>query len=444
VSNLARTRRLAAPGAMVGSVATGVAAQVLLVVSGVIVARALGPEDRGVVALVFVLVAVVGQIGSLGVPSAVTYWIAARGTSPHALLRELRRFRVAQLLVMLAAHVALLYLVLDPRTSASIVLLGGLSLLTTIAAVSQLYGLAVLQGLHRFRAFNAVRILNGALYTLAVIGLWVVDEATLVSVTLAYVAAAVVAAFATWLVVLRSAPRQDGVSGVPVRKLVGFGARSLLGSSPPVETFRLDQLLVGLVLSPVALGYYVVALSFTTLSRLVGQSIGMVTFPRVTAARGRAQQLRLARVDFLLGCVLCGTATVVLLVAMPGLLPLFFGTEFDAAVAPAQVLLVGGLFAAVRRILVDATRGFGWPLWGAAAEAATLLVVPGLLVASWFTESLTVMAAVVTAANFLGLLVSAPALFAFVHDRPRLRGPSRGEERLRTELAPRPLADDAN
>lgn len=428
---------------MVGSIATAVAAQLLLVASGVIVARALGPEDRGVVALIFVLVTVVTQAGSLGAPSAVTYWIAARRTSAGSLLRELRGFRIVQLIVILAVHVGLIFVVLQPRTSASIVLIGCLSLVATAAAVSQMYGLAVLQGLRRFGAFNAVRIMNGALYTVAVVGLWAADAATLESVTIAFVATGVVAAIGTWLAVSRVVSGGED-SDVSARQMVSFGLRSLLGSSPPVETFRLDQLLVGLVLSPIALGYYVVALAFTNLSRLVGQSIGMVTFPRVTAEPDRRRKLRLVRGDFLLGCVVCGAATVALVLAVPRLLPFFFGSAFEPAVVPAQVLLVGAFFASVRRILVDATRGAGWPLWGAVAEAATLTVVPAVVIASWVTDSLTAVAVLVTAANFVGLLAVAPALFSFVYGRPHVldRAAHVDPRSSRAEIAQRPLADD--
>ena len=90
---------------------------------------------------------------------------------------------------------------------------------------------------------------------------------------------------------------------------MSFGLRSLFGSSSPFETFRLDQLLVGLVLTPVALGYYVVALAFTNLTRFLGQSIGMVTYPRIAAATDRSSQLRILRHDFALGASASGGLT---------------------------------------------------------------------------------------------------------------------------------------
>jgi O-antigen/teichoic acid export membrane protein len=395
---------------MAGSIATGIAGQVVLVASGIVVARALGPENRGVLALVVVISAIATQVGSLGVPVSVTYWIATEQWNPRSLLRGLRRFRNMQLGAILAAQAVLILVVLEPRSPSGFLGVAFLSLVATASGLSQMYGLAVLQGLRRFRAFNALRILNGALYVGGVVALWGVSRATLTSITLAVIGASVVAALATWGVVLRlTAPAQDW-SEVETPRIVSFGLRSLFGSSPPIETFRLDQLLIGLVLPPLALGYYIVALAFTNLSRFVGQSIGMVTYPRVAATADGDSRLRILRRDFVLGVVVCGMLTLILVAVVPWLLPLFFGSEFEPARSAARILLIATFFAAIRRILVDGTRGAGWPMWGATAELLTLLALPAVVIVAHFTNSITGVALVVAVANFVGLLAIAPAL----------------------------------
>jgi O-antigen/teichoic acid export membrane protein len=379
------------------------------VASGVLVARALGPENRGILALVFVLSAIATQLGSLGVPLSVTYWIAAEELNLRSLLRGLRRFRNVQSALILAAQAALILVVLEPRSPAGFLWVGFLSLAATASGLSQMYGLAVLQGLRRFGSFNSLRILNGALYLVGVVGLWVMNQATLTSITLVVIGASVIAAGATWLVVLRDAPAADRHNEVPTRRLVTFGLRSLVGSSPPVETFRLDQLLVGLVLPPIALGYYIVALAFTNLTRFIGQSIGMVTYPKVAAA-DKSSQLRIMRHHFALSAAVCGSLTLALIVFVPWLLPLFFGSEFEPASTAAQILLVATFFAAIRRVLIDGTRGSGRPAWGATAELLTLLALPVVVVVTRYTDSVAAVAFVLAGANFVGLVAIAPAL----------------------------------
>ena len=89
------------------------------------------------------------------------------------------------------------------------------------------------------------------------------------------------------------------------RSLVGFGLRGFLGTAPPMEAFRLDQIIVGFALSPVALGYYVAALAFTSLTRFLGDSIGYVAFPTVAGAPPGQRQSQ-ARHYALLALALCG------------------------------------------------------------------------------------------------------------------------------------------
>jgi O-antigen/teichoic acid export membrane protein len=419
----ARQSVLGSP-AMVGSITTGAMGQVVLVASGVVVARVLGPENRGVLALVFLLSAIATQLGSLGVPLSVTYWIASEEMGPRSLLRGLRGFRNLQLVVTLGVQAGLILVVLEPRSPAGFMWVGFLSLAATASGLSQMYGLAVLQGLRRFGAFNALRLLNGALYVVGVIGLWAMDQATLTSITLVVIGTSVIGAGVTWLVVMRGEPLADESDEVATVRMVSFGLRSLFGSSPPVESFRLDQLLVGLILTPVALGYYIVALAFTNLTRFIGQSIGMVTYPRVAAADNGSSQLRIIRQDFALGVAVCGGLTVALVLAVPWLLPFFFGSDFNPAGAAARILLVGAFFASIRRILVDGTRGSGWAMWGSTAELLTLLALPAAVLVTRYTDSLAAVALALAGANLVGLLAVAPALLGIKHHQKGFIEPS--------------------
>jgi O-antigen/teichoic acid export membrane protein len=402
---------------MAGSIATGLMSQVVLVVSGIVVARALGPQNRGVLALVLALSAIATQMGSLGTPLAFTYWIAGERANQGALFHSSGSFRRLQLTVVTAAQAVLILVVVAPKSPRGFLWVAIISLVATGASLSQMYGLAVLQGMRKFAAFNMLRILGGALYATGVVGLWIANDATLVSVMLVVIMSTVIAAGATWVVVRQTALVAATDNIPPTRRLVSFGLRSLLGASPPLETFRLDQLVVGLALPTVALGYYVVALAFTNLSRFIGQSIGMVTYPRVAAADSREARLHVLRGDFVLGVVVSGSSTGALIMVVPRILPFFFGREFASAETVAQILLVGAFFASVRKILIEGTRGLGKPGWGTVAESVTLVAVPVVVVGSHYAKSLIFVASAIAAANLVALLVLAPALFGLAERR---------------------------
>src|SRR5262249_2760064 len=140
----------------------------VLVVSGVLVARILGVQGRGYLALLVLFPTVLVQIGSLGLPLATTYELSKHRAQTEHVVRLLLRPVCIQAFVLVLLHAAILVGVFwnDPesvRVSALV------SLAALPAMLAHLYGTAVLQGRQRFLAFNVVRLLPALCYSVAVI-----------------------------------------------------------------------------------------------------------------------------------------------------------------------------------------------------------------------------------------------------------------------------------
>jgi len=257
---------------------------------------------------------------------------------------------------------------------------GLLTLLVVPAWLSHEYGLAVLQGLGRFRALNALRFGPQAVYALGVLALFSASSDSLPLVALAFIVPSLAFGAVTLVVALRRLPA--GAHAAPPRsRMVRFGLRGLAGSASPVESLRLDQAVVGLFLSPVALGLYVVGLAFTNLPRFIAQSVGMVAAAEVAGHAAPAAARAALWRRFWLTVGLCTVVVAVLEAAAGVLVPLFFGDEFSGAVPVTRILLLAALFLSARRVLTDGARGAGLPGAGTVAEAVSWLVlVPALAV----------------------------------------------------------------
>jgi O-antigen/teichoic acid export membrane protein len=344
------------------TILAGFVGQIAIAVSGVCSARALGVEDRGHLALLMLVPLILVQLGGMGVPSAVTFTVARAG-STEALPRRLPALVGAQALAVLVTS-AVLFVVLAVddesavRAAAVACVFAGPGWLVTI------YALAVLQGQRRFRAYNALRLVAPLFYALAALTLVIVGVGSLQLFALVWVLTWPLSAFASVIVLRGSrAPRHEGGVGA----LVGFGVRALPGTASPLETFRLDQAVVGLLLSAIDLGLYVVAVAFTTLPRLLGLSIGAIAYPRV-AAVGVDEGAAIGRRAVLLTLGLCLVVVGPLVLAAPFLIQLVFGEEFAGASACTRILLVGALFSTLRRLIGDVARGLGRPSVGSIGE----------------------------------------------------------------------------
>lgn len=354
------------------SIGTALAGQGALLLSGPLVARSLGVVDRGHLAMVVLIPLLVTQVCQLGLPNAVTWALAGGNGKGHgALARPTVAAIAAQLAASAVLHAvaALAFTVGAPGPVRAVALA---SLPTTPAVLAHVYALAVLQGRRRFGPFNLLRTLPAVLYAATTLVLFVTGTGSLATITAAWSgSSALVAVVCIRVAATAHGPLPTGAAGAGPRELAGYALRGWLGSMSPLETFRLDQLVVGLVVSPSALGLYAVGSSFSNLPRFVAQSLGAIAFPAVAAETDEAAARRRVWRSALAGAAACGVVVAAIAAVAPVALPVLFGAEFRPAVGITQLLLVGALLTGVRRVLADGLRGLGRPGAGTVAEVAT-------------------------------------------------------------------------
>ncbi|MDQ6897997.1 MAG: oligosaccharide flippase family protein [Candidatus Dormibacteraeota bacterium] len=363
------------PGsAAAGSLLSGLFSQGILAISGILLARYLGPENRGYLALFVLIPLAISQLGELGLPTAAAYHIAKNPCAARTIVRVLRGPFLAQCLLLSAVQALVMVAVFS--RAAPTVYLAALASVPQVSSVILLdYGLAILQGQQRFLSFNVLRTVPGVFNAFAAVAVWR-GKADLVATTILLMLAALLAGAITVAVALGGLRRLGAREPAPTRtSMLRFGTRSLIGSLYPIETFRLEQLLIGWLLSPATLGIYVAAVAFTNLPRFVAQSLGLVAYPRIAAQRSLIRRRQLTWRYFLFSTALCSLTVATLELVIGPLVPALFGERFAAAVPVARLLLVGTLFLSARRILAESLKGAGYPGAGTVAEMVSLALL---------------------------------------------------------------------
>ncbi|MGE3598096.1 MAG: oligosaccharide flippase family protein, partial [Dehalococcoidia bacterium] len=261
------TKRLV--GATSGSVLTAFAGQGVLLISGVLAARLLGVEDRGILALFALLATAFGQVGTFGLPLAVTYFTARNSHNEREILRHIFPTAALQSIAAMAIYIVLVFILSD-NDGENVLIAGLITSITIPSMVIQQYALAVLQGTHRFAAFNVLRLLPALVYAVALTVVFILRVGELSEVAAGWTASNVGAAVLTLVVAVRGASFPYGHARLPsLREMLRFGVKGFLGAASPLVTFRLDQAGGGVFLSPSALGIYVVGAAFTNLPSFV-------------------------------------------------------------------------------------------------------------------------------------------------------------------------------
>lgn len=390
---------------------TAFAFQAVLVVSGVLVARLLGVEDRGHLALLVLIPTVLSQLGGLGLPLAATFHIARAPGTAGAVMRSLSAPALAQAAALTSVH-ALVLLAVLPGEGSAVQLAGALSLGLVPGLLAYEYGQAFLQGQRRFRAFNVLRLLPQALYSLAVLALFLLGVDSLPVVVSAWALSVGVLGVVAAVIAVRGTPEATADPPPGRRRMLGFGLRGILGAASPSESLRIDQAVVGLFLTPAALGLYVVGLALSNLPRFIGQAIGTVAFPQV-ASQPSPDAARRSMWRLVALAVALSAAVVAALEVLAGrLVPLFFGDEFEDAAPLARILLLAALLLSARRVLTDAARGAGYVSLGNLGEAVswTVLVPAVAILAPMSGAHGVALALTISAASSLAAMVAAVAL----------------------------------
>ncbi|MCX7071014.1 MAG: oligosaccharide flippase family protein [Gammaproteobacteria bacterium] len=352
-------------------------AQAVLIGSGIIAARGLGPEDRGHLALLMLAPIIVAQLAQMGLPVALNYYVAADGGLADASRRPLliqALMRLALALLMFAVTVG----VAQPQMPPRLLLPGALMAFAVVGLITQEYSYAVLQGLDRFRQVAVARLVPAASYSLMACGLWLADQVTLLALCIAWACSYLLSALVALLLVMHGGvPEPRGGETRSPADFRRFGLRAFIGSASPMETFRIDQILGATLLGPAALGLYVVAQSFSTLPRIVASNSGFVIYADAASrardgrAGLRALLVRVAK----LSAVNAGFC-LLLAAVLPWLNPLFFGAEFTAATAASQWLVLAAWIGATRKFLGELAKGLGQPLIQTWCELLVLLALP--------------------------------------------------------------------
>jgi O-antigen/teichoic acid export membrane protein len=340
------------------------------VISSPLLARALGPEGRGLVASVQVPVGLAPYIAQLGV-GAFAVNEAARGVSARLLLGSLGGPMLAVGLAgaLLAAPVAALLVGTGSPVFGYLVV--GLALLPLTLLVN--LTLDVLWGEQRWRPIVLIRVLTPA-STVAAIGvLYLADVLTVQTACVVVLANGLPALIGVLLELGRiGRPRSDRALR---RRGLAFGLRAWGGTLASVANQRLDQLLMIPLLPARELGLYAVAVTIASVTMLFTSQVVTVLLPRVAAGEvglvGPA-----VRSTLLIGLV---TGVVVAVASLVALVPVF-GQPFAQSRWLVLILVVAYIALAGAGALGQALAASGRPGAPSLAELVALgVTVPGLV-----------------------------------------------------------------
>lgn len=374
---------------LVFSSAANLATPLSTLITGPLLARSLGPEGRGLMAALLAPLALANLMFTLGVPDALTYFVAS------GRLGSKRALEIAVAGGSLCAAVACGILILSEpylfRTQSLWIPTFNLLLLSLPFTLifSALRG--VVQGQCQFSWINRERVAGAGLRLLALAVLVAFHRLTMLNAVWVSVVCGGVASLFLLPGIggdLAAPPKSQTVG--PVAHYAGAAALATFGG---LVVMRLDQVLMISLTTHAELAYYAVAASLSELPLTVVSASRDMAFTLASEREDPQMVARFCRLTLLIIGIVCLAGAL----AIPLGLPLLFGKQFWPAVAMAEVLLAGTVAHAVAAVIGAGlmTTGATWlrsgiQLGGAVMTAALLFVlVPrwGGMGAAWVTTA---------------------------------------------------------
>lgn len=361
----------------------GFDASILLLnlITGIAIARALGPEGRGEIAAILILTQMAGWLFTVGSTEAISYRLARNPGEGGRLLGTWTALSLPMALLGVLAAELILPVLFAAQTDAAIDLAR-----IYVAVVALMVAQSVLNGMllgdHDFFVYNLVRFVPPAVIATAYIVLWASGG---LSVEIALVINAVAVA-AACLISAARALRRHGIgppSATLLRDTLWYGVRAHGGTIAGLVNARLDLLIVPAFLGAASVGLYSVAANVTSVIGTLTGTVAVLVLP--VAARRRENSARTV-IRTMQAVMLIGIAIAIPLALLADVaLELIYGTDFGSAATPLRILLPGEILDAAAMVLWSGLLAANRPfLSSVAAAPAAILTVIGLIL---FLES---------------------------------------------------------
>jgi len=359
---------------IVVSVAGNIAPPLAAFASAPILAQALGVEGRGAAAAGAAPMLLAMCALTVGMPEAITYYVAKRGPDPAVLRRGLIYLAVAGVVGTVALVVLPMHLIPDQPVLITLMTISACALMPALL-LSGLRGYAA--GLGQWNVIALERLIGAGTRLVAVAGLAIANRLTVTSATVTIAATTFIGALA--YLRLRHGRSVEWKASESARelRLMKFALGIWPGALVGTLLSRLDQtLLIGLS-SVREIGLYVVAVSISEVTLVFNSAVRDVMFSNESEEQSSERLMKAARASTLM------TVAASAVVAMGCIwgIPILFGPDFSDAVSVTMVLLVGVVLGTPGSVAGAGLSARGRPGLRSCSLGVALVINIGVLVA---------------------------------------------------------------
>jgi O-antigen/teichoic acid export membrane protein len=322
--------------------ATNIFITLLNVITGILLARLLGPEQRGELAAAQMLPGMISSLALLGLPQAIIYWISRdKNNSKQTVVTTLLFYIPVSILGYIFGYF-LMPFVLAAQSEQVVHTAQIYMLVIFYSALSSLY-VGGLQGLNNFKYWNLMRTFPYGMWLFAILSGYAMGSLSpaylLIFMLVFPFPFAILFMYYFW----KKLEGELSFSLKHLQELLRYGLPVSLTAIPQTINLRLDQLLMAAFLTPGLLGLYTIGVTWSSASSVILSAFGSVITPNLASLGD--DEIRRGQI---VGITTRGSIVLVLLMIIaqvlvtPIFIPLIFGKSYLPAIPAAVILVVAG------------------------------------------------------------------------------------------------------
>lgn len=332
----------------------------LNLVTGILIARYLGPSGKGTFVIITLTAGIMVTFGNFGLGQALLYSRAKKKYTNQELWTFSLIFAVAWGITLSGIAIIILWLVAPTLLKIKMDSLLAMGICAVPAMLWIEFNRTYLMGGHQFKLYNLVDAIRAlSWFTLA----WIF-VVTFRNRLKAAVAAWLIAALVTGGIqlILTWSPGKMRLKRFMAmgRDLFGYGLKTYLTTLLQFFNYRLDAFILNWFSTSAVVGIYSVAVSLAESIWQLCNAVASLVFPKVSALTGKEAN-RLTPITSRLTLSTSIIMAVFLAVVGPWAIPYLYGKAFAPAVYPLWFLLFGVVAFGLVKILYGDLAGRGFP-----------------------------------------------------------------------------------
>lgn len=347
----------------------------LSILTAAIVARWLGPEKKGILALAMLIPSILRILLNGGIGVANVYFVSSRRMDVQAMIVNSINF------TYIATSIGVVFIIILMATGLLKVWIPGIPLWAIIISlcgfpISLLSGYLgnILQGLQQFFLYNMVGIVQSIFTLVLIFILVIILETGLLGALFAYLATAIL----SLIIMILLFHNEIDLSLLRwntsiIRLTLSFGLKGHVGNILQYFNYRVDMFIVNYFLGPSEVGIYSVSVGLAELLWYFPNAVGFVIFPKAASTKPEVMNIFTPRVfRFTLWITSIG-AIGLLLLGKP-IIEFVYSSTFLPSYVPMIVLLPGVVLLGGAKVLTNEIAGRGYPHYNSINSGIALIL----------------------------------------------------------------------